>query len=364
MDRGDLTPCRIVGEAADGSAATPTAGPWPSLILPSRSRARESCRSAIASGLVLLTGEAGVGKTWLWRSLADERAGNADWVAVDVGPTTDPDGLVHAIARALGAAPTAEADRARAAIADALWEAAQEGHRHVLVIDEAHNADDALLEEVRVAANRIGQADGWAGILICGQTSLVRRLRARFLASLEARLRRRIHLGPIDLAEAAALLGTTHPAAVEGWHRDSRGNPARLLRNTPRTAPARSNPPPTPIEPRLPLPTPAAPPKSPLIQVAENVVEVGWDPSEAEPPDPAPAEPPTAADPVREEVIHDPYATLQAWQEWSQGDRDAEPDTDRWTVAVGPSQVRAEPRQPFSPYGDLFGRPRPLGDPE
>ncbi|MFO0960178.1 MAG: ATP-binding protein [Isosphaeraceae bacterium] len=370
MDRGDLTPCRDVGEVAGGSDRTAAPANRPSTILPSRARARESCRSAIASGLVLLSGEAGTGKTWLWRSLADERAGQAEWVAVDIGPTTDPAGLIHSIARALGVPSFAEADPARAAIADALWDASQDGRRHILVLDEAQNAGDDVLEEIRVVANGLGRPDGWAGILLCGQTPLVRRLRARPLAPLEARIRRRIHLGPIDLAEAVALLRPADPDAIEERHRDARGNPARLLRGSPpppRAALAQRE---EPRRPFHPLP-PAAPERSPLVQVEEGVVEVGWDP-EVESPAAAQLAIPTlelappAPEGAREEVIDDPYATLQAWQEWSQGRHGdaAEPDPVRWTVGVGPSQVRAESQQPFSPYGDLFGRTYPQPEPE
>src|SRR5260370_9251025 len=59
-------------------------------VLPSRRPALEVCRDALAVGPVLLTGDAGVGKTWLWRHLGAESPPSRRWMGVDLTPAATP----------------------------------------------------------------------------------------------------------------------------------------------------------------------------------------------------------------------------------------------------------------------------------
>ncbi len=99
------------------------------LILDSRREALASLRTAILrkSGPVLLTGEAGSGKTWLWRRLAGELASNWRWIGVDLSPADVPTDLYRLIAHALGL-PSAEGQGgSRTALASFLEERSAEG---------------------------------------------------------------------------------------------------------------------------------------------------------------------------------------------------------------------------------------------
>lgn len=346
-------------------------------VLPSRRAALEALRRAVAtgSGPALLTGEPGAGKTWLVGRLRRESEGRGPdaprWLAVDLAPTTNPADLLRSIAVGLGlltdGQPTAGA--LRLALTDCLTERSTDSRRWALVIDEAHLATPEVLEEVRVLSNRLGQPDGFAALVLVGQTSLARRLATRPLAALEARLSARVHLDPIDADEARALLGPgLDDAEVERRHRDAAGNPGRLLRQ------ARSVTAPGPrrsirVEPAQPVPPPSVPlvQARPPLLVEDGLIEVGWDSEPEDTPgpvgeaSPAPhdATPPTAPAPPVDEVVDDPYAALQAWNEWSANQGRLGPGAGGEASALRDNpNLRAEGQEEFAPYSQLFSRRR------
>ncbi|MDR3634561.1 MAG: ATP-binding protein [Isosphaeraceae bacterium] len=376
------------------------------VLLPTRAAALEGVRTGLLAqeGPVLITGEAGVGKTWLSRRLQAELAYPWRWARADLTPATDPVELLRAIGRGLGLGEkTRRADRWD--FVDALAESAAEGERWGLVLEEAHNASDSVWEEIRVLANHLGEPGGFAGIVLIGQTPLARRLRTRALAALEARLACQVHLKPLDRDEALRFLEHAAPGwsaserARDELHRDAAGIPRRLAqasarlegglgvaRNSGRLLlePTPSPAPTTPAAGRIesePLrPTPPPVPVKPPLHEEEGLIEVGWDPSDPEPNDDALAAPApglalgdSEAAGTTEEPINDHYAALQAWTEWAQNQgrtaaaasagtlttvEDSEsldPDMERVPAAGHPS-VWAEGQHGFAPYSQLFSR--------
>jgi type II secretory pathway predicted ATPase ExeA len=375
-----------VGAGAAGADAE-------AFALPSRRAALDACRAAIEAGPVLITGEAGAGKTWLAGRLAAE-APAWRWAVVDLTPTTDAVDLLRAIAHRLGL-PEPDSDP-RLALADALRERDVDGRRWALVVDEAHLAPPEVLEEARVLSNRLGRPDGFAAMVLIGQTPLACRVETRPLAALEARLAARVHLRPIDADEAIELVARLRPgraadvAEVERWHRDAAGNPKRLLRLASAPAPRAAHPRPIPapaaadVEVESPLPSPPRLGSDrPPIHVEDGLIEVGW---EAEPePRPAPTTLTTAAPAVpaadegAEVAVDDHYAALQAWNEWARNqgralaptapdvatDPDPPADPARGSDAPnGHPHVWAEGQQSFAPYSQLFSRFRQPRDPD
>jgi general secretion pathway protein A len=408
----------------DGTTAADRRAAGEEVALPSRAEALDALRSALKAqaGPVLVTGEPGVGKTWLYRRLLAELPPPWRSVIVDVPPEVDPRTLCNLIAHRLGLTATGPADAARLALADFLGEATADGTRWVLVIDEAHNASNAVLEEVRVLGNRLGRPDGFAGLVLAGQTSLACRLAVRPLKALAARLAAHVHLRCLDADEAQALVQGLAPGVawdirtLERYHRDAAGNPRRLLRAATRAASSATGTlPPAPsdapaqVPPSVPLPSiesdaPLVGPYKPPLLVGDGMVEVGWDGGlEPEPqsrhepalrtPLEAPAassarahtapspvsttlatDPEASAGPEAEatEIVEDRYTSLQAWNEWAENrDRaaaapaavgDAEAGEG---LAVegdpsggGPASVWVDPEQTFAPYGQLFSRLR------
>jgi type II secretory pathway predicted ATPase ExeA len=401
------------GVIARANATPPRPEPADAWVLPSREQALAHCREWLEAeaGPVLVTGDAGAGKTWLWRRLAATDPTPRRWLGIELSPPTTPDDLFRAIGHALGLADTGPTSARRLALADFLAERAADGERCALVIDEAHNLSDTLLEEVRLLSNRLGQDDGFAALFLIGQTRLAQRLNRHALAGLAARIAARVHLGPIDADEALVLLERRSLgrdwglADAERLHRDAGGNPQRLLRLAAFQRPSSLERRPTPAaRPSLSVdlgpsaaqvaeevaattpPSPLLGPSKPPIRDEEGLIEVGW---EEEPSDQAPTEiakPQQDATPgagPSQETIEDHYAALQAWNEWSRNQGRApaeappahgtlgnEPDpesevaeeelrADAWPASEGRAQVWADGPDRFAPYSQLFSRLKP-----
>ena len=430
MDRPTTRP-----DADDRVAMTESDDPT---VLPSRRSAIESCRSAAragesgrpgrsAAGPVLVTGEAGAGKTWLWRRVEAESPPGLRWVAVDLTPTEDPADFYRLIAHEFG---LGDSSASRVGLVDVLEGFRADGRRVGLVVEEAHNLTFDLWEEVRVLANRLGRAGGFAAMILVGQTPLALRFATRPFAAIEARLSARVHLGPIGVDEARLLLDQARPGhnrsddEIESLHRDASGNPGRLLRlvgpaieSTQRagdrraigqrpdetTPSAESAHPPTipqpvPVLETSPIPAPASPPPltgpaKPPILVEENVIEVGWAAEDATAPGGRVGSNPRSGGPKEssggnEEAVEDHYAALQAWREWAENqarrtltpaevfseDEDTEEEDEDEVAPSEPSSpppprpdrptVRAEGEQKFAPFGQLFSRMAQAREPE
>lgn len=333
-------------------------------VLPSRAAAIDALRGGLEAqaGPVLLTGDPGVGKSWVCRLLREQLPCGWRWGVVDLTPSLGPAGLYRLILRGfgLGASATADPAAGRADLEDAMLGAATDGVRWVLVVEEAHNGTDEVLEEVRVLSNRLGQSGALAGVVLVGHNTLALRLRRRPLVSLGLRVAIRAHLGPFDFDELHATLVHLDPARplvmreIERLHRDVGGNPllafrrARTAEVAPWAPPARDRQavalqveddpgeaPEGDPEIRPPLDLPAAVPARPPLQVEEGVVEVGWDAAQAT----LPEEMPFMVAPSRlgmapqsslvlagtcgeekasaEELVEDRYAAIQAWNEWA-----------------------------------------------
>lgn len=337
-------------------------------VLAGRAKALADCRAAVlrGNGTVLLTGEAGSGKTWLWRRLASACPEAGRWLGVDASPTDDGPALIRRVLRSLGRDDPAGFDDPDTALAEELAERSEEGRRWILVVDEAQNLGDPALEALRLLTNRLGTIGGFAGLLLVGQTGLARRLTARRWESLEARIALHARLGPIDADEAAALLAWSLPGRAWGrdridtLHARALGNPSRLLRLADQDRPAlaapsdeRPRPRPAAVEPRpsarrlVGTPAPMLERERPPLRFEDGLIEVGWDgleddspaPTAPEPamsaaapiPGPVPAPAPVAAESMPDvpaeaaveverygvEAIEDTYAELQARAEWS-----------------------------------------------
>jgi general secretion pathway protein A len=371
-------------------------------LFPSRRAAAERMFAALSSGPALVTGEAGIGKSWLVRHICSQTSGDLSWFGVDLTPACRSDDLIHLIGYSLGLEMTAPGGEPRLTLADYLDESTRDGRRLGLWIDEGHAASTDVLEEIRVLSNRLGHAGGLAAMILVAQTSLARRMGLRTLAALEVRLAARVHLQPIDADEALEYLSLALPELeldielVEDWHRNSGGNPRRLLRlalerrpragltfiPSPRAAlrdPKPNNGAMRPVVPAEPI-VPVKPP----LRVGDGMVEVGWDAeSEAERPTEGEmlgAEPIAAlADAPVEQEINDHYAALQAWEEWAKNQgrtsprvlvgNDAAPtdlldsesindSASRHPVLSEHPLVWAEGEHEFAPYSQLLSRLR------
>ena len=314
-------------------------------LLPSRRAALETCRAALLRGPVVLTGEAGVGKSWLARRFD----GPDRWIDLDIAPDTAPSDLLRELLLSLGADPARRADL-RWSLAAALEESAADGLTIGLRLDEVHVASELVLEEVRRLTNRLGAPGGFATVVLVGQTPFLAKLRRRGLDGLRNRIAEGVHLAPLSWSESRAYLtglGATsilNDAALERLHRDCRGNPRSLRLHVAGLNAARA------VPPLKDSTGPLLGESRPPLVVEDGLIEVGWDdepavgadePFEGEPRSASGAEAIALADdaaPPLDDPAHDRPAGGEA-----------PPFHDR-------PAVRVETGQEFAPYSQLFSR--------
>ncbi len=351
--------------------------------LPSRTKARASIRASIeaVNGIWVLSGDAGVGKTWTWRGLA-QGSESRSWLTIDVPPGLTGEGLYEQAVHLLGLPSSRPA---RVTLQEWLETRALDGDKTVLVLEECQNADATLLEEIRVLGNQIGLGQGFASIGLVGQTYLLRRLNTRAFWPFASRISTRVHLRSLDTDEVGLYLALIQPgqkwtsAQVEGWQVATAGNP-RLIRQRlatiePRTVQSQTT---TTTEPKpavIEAPVERAPsmlgPSRPPIRLEEGVIEVGWSPE---------GETKSSDTDESELAINDRYAALQAWNEWSKAQTVQAPPPPKSPPVLVPVTVPAEeaddlpsPEPPWvraddhhehSPFSPMFTRLKRATDAE
>jgi type II secretory pathway predicted ATPase ExeA len=346
----------------------------------SRRRALDRLRAAIPGGLggpVLITGEPGSGKTWLVRRFVEGLP--TGWQAAEVEMTSTLSGveMLRLVGDDLGLEMPRRLGAARLSLGAGLRDASADGRSRLLVIDEAQRATADAWEEIQVLSNQLGRRGGFAAMILLGRTELARELASQHRHGWANRLGLHIHLPPLDLDEARALVRLAGPipqADLETLHRDAMGNARAMLRiaevwaRTARAAvPAspdlprrdalsRPSHPPVSGEPRLndrpgeeaspaglgasspandttPPRLPSLIPARPPIRLEEGLVEVGWEGDlEAETTrSDVPRSEPAAGSALEaernEELVEDRYAALQAWAEWSRNREQGAPAT-------------------------------------
>ncbi len=152
-------------------------------------------------GFVQLTGEVGAGKTTLCRAMLeslDERYSTA----LILNPIMSADELIRAIA-AEYALPVNGLDRLEvlSVINQFLLQQVESGRETVLIIDEAQNLTEELLEQVRLLSNLETNNRKLLQIVLLGQPELRDRLNSPRLRQLRQRITVRYHLQPLNRQE-------------------------------------------------------------------------------------------------------------------------------------------------------------------
>src|SRR5207247_1999659 len=152
-------------------------------------------------GFVQLTGEVGAGKTTLCRAML-EQLGELYSTALILNPVLDADQLVKAIALEFGL-KVKGMDRLEtvATINEFLLREMEQGRTAVLIIDEAQDLTNHLLEQVRLLSNLETDDRKLLQIVLMGQPELRDRLNAHSLRQLRQRITVRYHLRPLKSVE-------------------------------------------------------------------------------------------------------------------------------------------------------------------
>jgi general secretion pathway protein A len=161
-----------------------------------------------AKGLVVLTGEAGTGKTTLLRTVLDESPRDRIRFVYLNNPTLTRDEFIEFLARGFGLSETA--GRSKTSL---LWELQEKlaadcerGSVGALVVDEAQSLPHELLEEVRLLANIETHSQKLLPVVLAGQPELADRLNEESLRQLKQRVALRCALAPLTLQETASYI--------------------------------------------------------------------------------------------------------------------------------------------------------------
>ena len=154
-------------------------------------------------GFVQLTGEVGAGKTTLCRALLEQLDGTFS-TALILNPVLNADELMKAIATEFGL-DVKDRDRLAtiAAIGDFLLQQVQLDKETVLLIDEAQDLTEELLEQIRLLSNIETDDRKLLQIVLLGQPELRDRLNSHRLRQLRQRITVRYHLMPLTRPEVA-----------------------------------------------------------------------------------------------------------------------------------------------------------------
>jgi general secretion pathway protein A len=165
-------------------------------------------------GFVQLTGEVGAGKTTLCRALLDQLDSHFS-TALILNPVLSADELIQAIATEFGLNVKGEDRRETvSAISEFLLRQLEYGKETVLIIDEAQNLTEDLLEQVRLLSNIETDDRKLLQIVLMGQPELRDRLNSPRLKQLRQRITVRFHLAPLSRAEVAQYI--QHRLQVSG----------------------------------------------------------------------------------------------------------------------------------------------------
>jgi len=194
-------------------------------------------------GFVQITGDPGMGKTLLIRTILREVGGQVN-TALIFNPRLSPHELLWTLLEDLGLDPGTTENLSREAMLrkfrDYLLEMAATGCRVIVIIDEAQNLPVDTLEELRLLTNLETEKEKLLQIILAGQRELETRLDLPELWQLHQRITIRYRLQELSRQDMQAYIshrlkiagreGTDvsvrfTPKAMEGIYRFSRGIP-------------------------------------------------------------------------------------------------------------------------------------------
>jgi general secretion pathway protein A len=192
-------------------------------------------------GFIVLTGEVGTGKTTMLECLRDYLESQRVEFAFIFNSRLTPDQFFEMMAYDFDLQCDRKSKPEILVALDALLiQQAERGRTSVLIVDEAHNLDWEVLEEIRLLGNLETRQGKLLQIILAGQPELDRKLDAANLRQLKQRIVLRCSLNPLSPEEVVAYIETRlaragmpnqsvfPPDVLEEVYKRSRGIP-RLI---------------------------------------------------------------------------------------------------------------------------------------
>lgn len=150
-------------------------------------------------GCILLTGEAGLGKTTALRASMELLKESNAHCSLLIHTTLDASEFLELALLNFGISPLPPSKAQRLLLLESfLKQAATQGRVCVLIVDEAHKLHSDALEEIRLLGNLEANGHKLLQILLAGQNELVDRLNQQDLWQLKQRIAFRLSLQRLD----------------------------------------------------------------------------------------------------------------------------------------------------------------------
>ena len=176
-------------------------------------------------GFIVLTGEIGTGKTTICRSLLNQLPDDVD-VAFIINPRLSANEMLQSVCDDLGVDyPEGASVKVLVdALNQFLLEAYARGRNTILIIDEAQNLDDEVLEQLRLLTNLETSEKKLLQLILLGQPELSEKLAQHSLRQLAQRVTARFHLNSLSYNEMEAYI--QHRLHVAGFRGELFSRPA------------------------------------------------------------------------------------------------------------------------------------------